>query len=101
MTDRNQGELKIKLGHGSGGKQSQELYQEVFLPAFGNRFLDEAHDGAILTMGNSKIAFSTDTFTVNPLFFPGGKVLCDNVSESNAFYCHLSQRSGLFNSLNH
>ncbi len=74
MTDRNQGELKIKLGHGSGGKQSQELYQEVFLPAFGNRFLDEAHDGAILTMGNSKIAFSTDTFTVNPLFFPGGNI---------------------------
>ncbi len=65
---------KIKLGHGSGGRMSQELFETLFQPKFSNEYLDEAHDGAILEMANSKIAFSTDTFVVNPLFFPGGNI---------------------------
>jgi hydrogenase expression/formation protein HypE len=74
MTGQNQVIEKIKLGHGSGGKMSQELLQDLFLPSFSNKFLDEAHDGAILEMGESRVAFSTDTFTVKPLFFPGGNI---------------------------
>ncbi len=65
---------KIKLAHGSGGKLSQELFQEVFQKQFDNRFLNEVHDGAILEMGGCKLAFSTDTFVVNPVFFPGGNI---------------------------
>ncbi|MBU3914176.1 hydrogenase expression/formation protein HypE [bacterium] len=65
---------KIKLAHGSGGKLSQELFQEVFQKQFSNRFLNEVHDGAILEIGGCKLAFSTDTFVVNPIFFPGGNI---------------------------
>ena len=74
MTDKNQKQEKIKLGHGSGGNMSHELLQQIFLPEFTNKFLDEAHDGAILEIGGSRIAFSTDTFTVKPIFFPGGDI---------------------------
>ena len=65
---------RIKLGHGSGGKMSQELFENVFQPAFSNEFLNEVHDGAILELNPGRVAFSTDTFVVNPLFFPGGNI---------------------------
>ncbi len=64
----------IKLGHGSGGQMSQDLFQRIFQPGFSNAFLNEAHDGAILEFGERKLAFSTDTFVVNPIFFPGGNI---------------------------
>ncbi len=53
---------------------SQDLFQEIFQPGFSNPFLDEVHDGAILDMGGQKLAFSTDSFVVNPIFFPGGNI---------------------------
>ncbi|MBU2511596.1 hydrogenase expression/formation protein HypE [bacterium] len=65
---------KIKLGHGSGGRMSQELFESLFQPLFSNEYLNEAHDGAILKMGDNRIAFSTDSFVVKPLFFPGGNI---------------------------
>lgn len=65
---------KIRLGHGSGGKMSQELFLDLFLPKFRNRFLDEVHDGAILDLGGVRVAISTDSFVVKPLFFPGGNI---------------------------
>ena len=64
----------ILLAHGSGGRLSNELINEFFFPAFNNPILNQAHDGALLTMESSKLAFSTDSFVVNPYFFPGGNI---------------------------
>ncbi|MBX9601673.1 MAG: hydrogenase expression/formation protein HypE [Bryobacteraceae bacterium] len=65
---------QIVLGHGSGGKLSAELIRDVFLPAFANPVLGRLEDQATLEIGNSRIAFTTDSFVVNPLFFPGGDI---------------------------
>lgn len=65
---------KILLSHGSGGKPSADLFREVFLPRFNNPFLAEAHDGAVLNIGGVRLAFSTDSYVVNPCFFPGGNI---------------------------
>jgi len=64
----------ILLAHGSGGRLSCELINELFFPAFNNSILNQAHDGALLTIDSSKLAFSTDSFVVNPYFFPGGNI---------------------------
>ena len=65
---------KILLDHGSGGKIAHRLTAELLLPLFNNPILADLHDGAVLEMDGSRIAFSTDTFTVTPLFFPGGDI---------------------------
>jgi hydrogenase expression/formation protein HypE len=64
----------IVLAHGSGGKLSQQLLQEVLLPQFRNEFLDVQHDGAIFSVNGARLAFSTDSFVVSPIFFPGGDI---------------------------
>ncbi len=64
----------VSLGHGSGGKLSAELMREVFLPAFRNQTLERLDDQAVLPMGSARIAFSTDSFVVKPLFFRGGDI---------------------------
>ena len=64
----------VRLDHGSGGKMSHILTTEVILPMFQNDALQPLNDGAILTMGNLRLAFSTDTFVVDPIFFPGGSI---------------------------
>jgi hydrogenase expression/formation protein HypE len=64
----------VVLGHGSGGRLSAELMHDIFLPAFGNAALNRLDDQAILEMGSGRIAFSTDSFVVKPLFFPGGNI---------------------------
>lgn len=64
----------ILLGHGSGGRLSAELVYDVFLPAFGNRFLERLDDQAILPPSGHRLAFTTDSFVVKPLFFPGGDI---------------------------
>lgn len=64
----------ILLAHGSGGTLTQELLTDLFLPYFGNAILNRAHDGAVMTIGSQKLAFSTDTFVVKPSFFPGGNI---------------------------
>jgi len=64
----------IVLGHGSGGKLSAELLERVFLPAFRNPFLDKLDDQAVLQVNGSRLAFTTDSFVVTPIFFPGGDI---------------------------
>ncbi len=64
----------ILLGHGSGGKMSHELISELFLHYFDNQILQNQTDSAILTVNNNKLAFTTDSFVVDPLFFPGGNI---------------------------
>ena len=62
------------LGHGSGGRLSAELLRDVFLPLFSNPMLDRLDDQAILDIGGARVAFTTDSFVVKPLFFPGGDI---------------------------
>jgi len=65
---------KILLDHGSGGKATHGLVSELFLPAFKNPILAELNDGAILDTEAKRLAMSTDTYVVDPLFFPGGNI---------------------------
>lgn len=64
----------VLLGHGSGGKLSSDLLQTIFLPTFKNPFLEKLNDQAVFELNGSKLAFTTDSFVVNPLFFPGGDI---------------------------
>ncbi|HMJ05544.1 MAG TPA: hydrogenase expression/formation protein HypE [Chthoniobacterales bacterium] len=65
---------EIVLAHGSGGKLSHQLLEKMVLPQFRNALLDPLHDGAILSIGGQRVAFSTDSYVVNPIFFPGGDI---------------------------
>jgi hydrogenase expression/formation protein HypE len=65
---------EIVLAHGSGGKLSQQLIQKIVLPQFRNELLEPLHDGAIFSLGGVRLAFSTDSFVVSPIFFPGGDI---------------------------
>ncbi|RPJ18061.1 MAG: hydrogenase expression/formation protein HypE [Desulfobacteraceae bacterium] len=65
---------KILLDHGSGGKISHSLTKDIMLPVFDNPILSKLNDGAILNIGGKKFAFSTDTYVVDPIFFPGGDI---------------------------
>ncbi len=65
---------RITIAHGGGGKLTQKLIKELFEPLFDNPFLNELHDGAILPPVKGKIAFTTDSFVVSPIFFPGGNI---------------------------
>jgi hydrogenase expression/formation protein HypE len=65
---------EIVLAHGSGGKLSQQLIQEILLPQFRNEWLGVQHDGAVLSVNGARLAFSTDSYVVSPIFFPGGDI---------------------------
>jgi hydrogenase expression/formation protein HypE len=67
---------KINLSHGSGGKATHNLIEGVFAPAFSNPLLDQMGDSATFALDNTtqRMAFTTDTYVVNPLFFPGGDI---------------------------
>ncbi|MBU0969687.1 MAG: hydrogenase expression/formation protein HypE [Proteobacteria bacterium] len=65
---------KILLDHGSGGKISHSMFSEMILPLFDNPELAKQDDGATLTIGENKLAFSTDSYVVDPLVFPGGNI---------------------------
>jgi hydrogenase expression/formation protein HypE len=67
-------EERITLSHGSGGKASQTLIEAVFLEAFSNPLLAPLEDGAVLTAHGGRLAFTTDSYVVSPLFFPGGDI---------------------------
>ncbi|MDB6123278.1 MAG: hypE [Pedosphaera sp.] len=62
------------MAHGSGGRLTQQLIQKMVLPQFKNEFLNPLHDGAMFSVNDTKLAFSTDSFVVNPIFFPGGDI---------------------------
>jgi hydrogenase expression/formation protein HypE len=64
----------IVLGHGSGGRLSGELLARVFLPAFRNGVVERLEDQATVAVGAGRLAFTTDSFVVRPLFFPGGDI---------------------------
>lgn len=65
---------EIVLAHGSGGKLSRQLIEKMILPQFRNELLEPLHDGAIFSLNGESVAFSTDSYVVNPIFFPGGDI---------------------------
>ena len=65
---------KILLEHGGGGLLSNELIAEKFLPHFNNAYLERLEDSAVLTIGSQKFCFTTDSYVVSPIFFPGGNI---------------------------
>jgi hydrogenase expression/formation protein HypE len=67
-------EDRITLAHGAGGKATASLIDAVFLEAFRNPELERLGDGAALSVGGARLAFSTDSYVVSPLFFPGGDI---------------------------
>ncbi|MBO9364283.1 MAG: hydrogenase expression/formation protein HypE [Roseiflexus sp.] len=64
----------IVMGHGGGGKLSAELVEHLFLPAFAEAGAVDMGDAASITVGGMRLAYSTDSFVVRPLFFPGGNI---------------------------
>ena len=64
----------ILLAHGGGGKLMHQLIEKMFMPAFKNTLLESRHDGAVLNLNGTKLAFTTDSYVVRPLFFPGGDI---------------------------
>jgi hydrogenase expression/formation protein HypE len=76
---------KILLDHGSGGRSSHELIEKVFLPRFQNPLLNEMNDSAVLNLEGATLAFTTDSYVVDPIFFPGGDIgslaVCGTVND--------------------
>jgi len=66
-------EDKVLLAHGSGGKLSHDLIEKNFVPAFGNPVLNKLDDSAVFDI-SGRLAFTTDSFVVSPIFFPGGDI---------------------------
>jgi len=64
----------VLLAHGGGGRLTQTLIQEMFLQQFQSPQLRTLHDGATLSINGTKLAFSTDSYVINPIFFPGGDI---------------------------
>jgi len=66
----------VELGHGGGGRLTHRLIDEIFRPAFASGPDDFTHDGAMLDLGGegARLAFTTDSYVVQPLFFPGGDI---------------------------
>lgn len=65
---------RVLIGHGGGGRLSGELVANLFLPAFGVDPSEALHDAAAIDLGGQRVAFSTDSYVVRPLFFPGGSI---------------------------
>lgn len=64
----------ITMGHGAGGALSGELVRHLFLPGYGEAAADGLGDSAVLPVADQRVAFSTDSFVVRPMFFPGGNI---------------------------
>ena len=64
----------ILLAHGGGGKLSHQLIKKMFASQFKNELLEPLHDGATLTVSGTRLAFTTDSYVINPIFFPGGDI---------------------------
>jgi len=76
---------KVLLGHGSGGKLSHDLISSLFVRCFNNQYLDKQTDAAILALDEGHLSFTTDSFVVDPIFFPGGDIgklaVCGTVND--------------------
>jgi hydrogenase expression/formation protein HypE len=74
----------ISLSYGNGGKKTSAIINDILLPSLGNKYLDELGDGALLEL-SGKIAFSTDSFVIDPYIFPGGDIgklsICGTVND--------------------
>jgi hydrogenase expression/formation protein HypE len=64
----------VELAHGGGGRKTSQLVETLFAPAFRNPQLEPLGDGAIVELGRERLAFTTDSFVVKPVFFPGGDI---------------------------
>ncbi len=64
----------IRLGHGSGGRLSEQLIERIFLPHLGNKILNDLEDAVLVENDSNRVAISTDSFVVKPIFFPGGNI---------------------------
>ena len=64
----------VLLAHGGGGRLMHQLIETMFVPVFSNPLLDARHDGAMIHLNGTKLAFTTDSYVVRPLFFPGGDI---------------------------
>lgn len=64
----------VLMAHGGGGRMTHELISTIFYPAFGNPLLGQDHDGCVFPVGEGRLAYSTDSFVVDPIFFPGGDI---------------------------
>lgn len=69
-----QDDKHVLLAHGSGGTMTHRLIKQVMLPHFNNEFLEPLHDGAVFFVGGMRFAFSTDSYVIDPIFFPGGDI---------------------------
>ena len=65
---------RVVLGHGGGGKLSEEIVEHLFVPAFGNPTLNVLGDASLVELPPGHVAMTTDSFVVRPLFFPGGSI---------------------------
>jgi len=64
----------VALAHGGGGRLMHQLLEQFVIPAFRNDLLEARHDGAVFNLGSARLAFTTDSYVVHPLFFPGGDI---------------------------
>jgi len=64
----------VTLAHGGGGKLMHQLLEKMILPAFNSPIAENRHDGAVFEIGCARLAFTTDSYVVKPLFFPGGDI---------------------------
>src|SRR5450759_4922130 len=64
----------VLLAHGGGGRLSQQMIHKMFVSQFQNEYLEQLHDGAIVAINGARLAFSTDSYVINPIFFPGGNI---------------------------
>lgn len=65
---------QVLMAHGGGGKLMNQLIEKMFLSTFKNSLLETRHDGAVFSLGNTRLAFTTDSYVIRPLFFPGGNI---------------------------
>jgi hydrogenase expression/formation protein HypE len=65
---------QIVMAHGGGGKLMHQLLETYVIPAFRNEKLESRHDGAVFSVANARLAFTTDSYVVRPMFFPGGDI---------------------------
>ncbi|HZR16887.1 MAG TPA: hydrogenase expression/formation protein HypE [Verrucomicrobiae bacterium] len=63
---------QVLMAHGGGGKLMHQLISKMIVPAFRNDLLDSMHDSTVFSLGDSRLAFTTDSYVVRPMFFPGG-----------------------------
>jgi hydrogenase expression/formation protein HypE len=64
----------VLMAHGGGGKLMHNLIEKMFIQTFDNPTLDSRHDGAVFSLGGARLAFTTDSYVIHPLFFPGGDI---------------------------